>query len=159
MFRTLLTTRHNPCLWLPSSPLGAIMAVRRRTRLLGVLIAHWSLPFYPLAALQLLDAHLMLSRPGACRAPGNVPNSRESTVRRRVASTVPSVQEASGGQGGPGGPVPVKCQATKRAPNGQERVKHLGKRLAERMTPRTSTVILAKFRSLTPVCLPDSTKP
>ena len=51
-------------------------------------------PFQPLAALQLLDAPSVLTRPGGYRAPSQLPSSREGTERsgiRRVASRVPSI--------------------------------------------------------------------
>ena len=79
MFGTLLAFQRNLCRWLPAWPLCALMAARRSTGLLGVLIAHWPVPFKPLTALRLLYAHLLLSRPGRCRAMGKVPGSREDT--------------------------------------------------------------------------------
>ena len=62
---------------------------------------------------------------------GKVPGSREDTeylAIRRVASTVPSIQEASGSQESPDDSVPVRCQAIERVPNGQESAKQRSER-------------------------------
>ena len=68
---------------------------------LCLLIEHWSVPCLPLAALQLLDTSLVLSRPGGHRTPSQAPNNQQSAGwpvrygayrRRRVAKRAPSAE-------------------------------------------------------------------
>ena len=87
---------------------------------------------WPLAAFKLLDASLVLSRPGGHRTLRGVPSCQEGTKQsriRRVAGKLSSIQEASGGQKGAGDWV-TRCQ---------EGVKHSEGRQVSRLVLNSRT--------------------
>ena len=100
----------------PSAPswlIDAVLAIRRT-----YFIATGPVPFQQLAALQLFDPPLGLSRLGGQQVPSSQEGTEQSRIQQ-VASKVPSVQEASNGHEGPRDSVPG-YQATRKATSGQE---------------------------------------